>query len=177
MITSVGSEGDFKVGQEVYGFTSRRNHDGAMAQFVKADVDEILPKPKNLSMIEAAAVPLSALTAWQALLVHGNLKQGQKVLITGAAGGTGVWAVQFARWAGADVVGTGSSGRSKEIIEGFGARFVDYKSSSLKDQVKDVDLALDCVGGQVMEECFDVLKTDGIFVSIVTYDCAEKTKK
>lgn len=177
VVTSVGTEGDLKVGQEVYGFTSRRNHEGAMAQFVKADVDQIIPKPKNLSMTEAAAVPLSALTAWQALFVHGDLKAGQKVLITGAAGGTGVWAVQFARWAGAEVVGTGSSARSREIVEDVGARFVDYKSSRLKDQVKDVDLVLDCVGGGVMEECFSVVKADGILVSIVTYDCAEQAKK
>lgn len=176
VITSLGSDCHLKVGQEVYGLTSRRNHEGAMAQYVKADIDQILPKPKNLSMIEAAAVPLSALTAWQALFVHGSLQVGQKVLIAGAAGGTGVWAVQFARWAGAEVIGTGSSARSKEIIEGLGARFVDYTKGSLNTHVEDVDLAVSCVGGNVTEDCINVTRKGGKVVSIAAFDCAERAK-
>ncbi|ETN37541.1 uncharacterized protein HMPREF1541_07163 [Cyphellophora europaea CBS 101466] len=177
VISSVGSGSDLKVGREVYGLTSRRNHEGAMAQYVKADVDQIVAKPKNLSMIEAAAVPLSALTAWQGLFVHGGLKKGQKVLITGAAGGTGVWAMQFAKWAGADVVGTGSADRSREIVEGFDVKFVDYKTTKLAVVATDMDVVLDCVGGQVTHECLDLVRKDGIVVSIAGFDCAESAKE
>jgi NADPH:quinone reductase-like Zn-dependent oxidoreductase len=83
------------IGSEVYAFTSRRNHEGALAEYAKADIDQVVLKPRNLSFTEAAAVPLSALTAWQALVDHGNLEKDQRLLITGAAGGTGVFAVRL----------------------------------------------------------------------------------
>ncbi|KAJ9663648.1 hypothetical protein H2198_000660 [Neophaeococcomyces mojaviensis] len=170
--------GELQVGSEVYVFTSRRNHEGAMAEFAVADIDQVLPKPSSLSLIEAASVPLSALTAWQALFDHGKLQKGQKLLINGAAGGTGIWAVQFAKMVGAHVFGTGSSKRSHEILEGFGIdEFIDYKATSVIDVVKDVDLILDCVGGQALEQSFQVVKDEGLVISILTLQCAELARK
>lgn len=167
-----------EVGSEVYAFTSSRNHEGAMAEFAVADIDQVLPKPKNLSFVEAAAVPLSALTAWQALFDHGSLKKGQRVLITGAAGGTGIWATQFAKRIGAYVIGTGSSERSREILKGLGLdQFVDYSTTTLKDAVKDVDLVLECVGGKSLEQAFEVVREDGTLINICDPECAKRAPK
>jgi len=161
-----------KPGSEVYAFTSRRNHEGAMAEYAKADTDQVIPKPKNLSFVEAAAVPLSALTAWQALFDHFNLQRDQRLLVTGAAGGTGVFAVQFARHIGAYVIGTGSSARSREILEKLGVdQFVDYKTEDLKTAVGEVDLVLECVGGKSLENALSVVKKDGLLISITEVDC------
>ncbi|KIX01247.1 uncharacterized protein Z518_08972 [Rhinocladiella mackenziei CBS 650.93] len=174
-----GCEGrGIEVGAEVYGLTSRRNHEGAMAEFVKADVDQVVLKPRNLAFVEAAAIPLSALTAWQALFDHGKLKKGQRVLVTGGAGGTGVFATQFAKMFGAYVIATGSSARSREILEGYGVdEFIDYKATDLKSAVKDIDLVLECVGQTVLEQCFDVVRKEGTIVSIVTVNCKEEALK
>lgn len=166
-----GSSG-LKPGSEVVAFTSRRNHEGAMAEYAKADIDQVLPKPKNLNFVEAASVPLSALTAWQALFKHGNLQRGQRLLVTGAAGGTGVFAVQFARNIGAYVIGTGSSPSSREILEELGVdQFVDYKTQDLKTTVGEVDLVLECVGGKTFEDTLPVVKKDGFIVSINEVNC------
>jgi NADPH:quinone reductase-like Zn-dependent oxidoreductase len=169
--SETGSSG-LKPGSEVFAFTSRRNHEGAMAEYAKADIDQVLPKPKNLSFVEAAAVPLSALTAWQALFKHGNLQKGQRLLVTGAAGGTGVFAVQFARHIGAYVIGSGTSARSRELLEKLGVdQFVDYKTDDLKTAVGEVDLVLECVGGKSFEDALPVVKKDGLLISITEFNC------
>ena len=149
-----------------------------MAEHAKSDIDEVVLKPRNLSFAEAATVPLSALTAWQALFVHGGLQKGQKVLVTAAAGPTGVFAIQFAKQFGAYVVGTGSSKASKDLIEGLGAdEYIDYKETDVRRAVQDVDLALDFVGEKNIEQCFAVVKKGGRVVSIATYDVDEKGKQ
>ena len=178
VVTAVGpgsEDSTLRVGDEVYAFTNKRNHQGAMAEYAVADVDQVVLKPSKLSLIEAAAVPLSALTAWQALFDHGKLKKGQKLLVTGGAGGTGVWAVQFAHMIGAHVIATGSSPRSREILEGLGVdEFIDYKEAELESLVKEVDLVLECVGEKVLKQCFKCVKKDGLIISITTYDCKQK---
>jgi NADPH:quinone reductase-like Zn-dependent oxidoreductase len=168
-----GTTADLKVGSEVYAFTSRRNHEGAMAEYALSDLAQVLPKPQNLSFLESASVPLSALTAWQALFDHGNLQAGQKLLITGAAGATGIWAVQFGRMAGAHVIATGLSKRSEEVAKELGAdQFVKYKEvPSLETTIQDVDLVLDCVGGKVFEQCLKVVKKEGLLISVCNFDC------
>lgn len=175
VVVEVGPEtgsSSLKPGSEVYAFTSRRNHEGAMAEYAKADIDQVLPKPKNLSFVEAAAVPLSALTAWQALFKHGNLLKGQRLLVTGAAGGTGVFAVQFAHHIGAYVIGSGTSARSRELLEKLGVdQFVDYKTEDLKTAVGEVDLVLECVGGKSLENALSVVKKDGLLISITEVNC------
>jgi NADPH:quinone reductase-like Zn-dependent oxidoreductase len=175
VVIKVGSKAHssgLKPGLEVTAFTSRRNHEGAMAEYAIADADQVIPKPSSLNFIQAAALPLSALTAWQALFVHGNLQKGQRLLVTGAAGGTGVFAVQFARHVGAYVVGTGSSSKSRKILEEFGVdEFVDYKTQDLKNTVGEVDLVLDYVGGKSFQDDLSVVKKDGLLISINEYNC------
>ena len=149
-----------------------------MAEYAKADVDQVFLKPSNLSLAEAATVPLSALTAWQALFVHANLQKGQKLLVTAGAGGTGVFAVQFAKHVGAYVVATASSARSREILESFGVdEIIDYKKTDLEAAVKDVDLVLECTGDKVLEQCFKVLKKGGRVISICTFDAEERASR
>ena len=177
VVTDIGAEArkaGMEVGSEVWAFTSRRNHEGAMAEYAIADMDQVMPKPTNLDFAEAASIPLSALTAWQALFEHWNLRAGQRLLVTGAAGGTGVFAVQFARHVGAHVIGTGSSARSRQLLEQLGVdEFVDYKTQDLKTTVGEVDLVLDCVGGKTLDAAYSVVKKDGLLISIVDYDTKE----
>lgn len=172
-----GCNTDLQVGSEVYAFTSRRNHEGALAEYALADQDQVMLKPRNLDFSKAATVPLSALTAWQALHDHGKLQKGQKLLVTGAAGGTGVFAVQLAKLIGAKVIATGSSPESRDLLEGFEIdEFIDYRAANLESVVHEVDLVLDCVGGEVLDQCFKTMRADGRLVSIVTWDVEEKAK-
>ncbi len=151
-----------------------------MAQYAKADVDQVVLKPDNLTLAEAATVPLSALTAWQALFVHANLQKGQKLLVTAAAGGTGIFAVQFAKQIGAHVIGTASSQRSRELLESLGVNeIIDYKKNELENAVKDIDLVLECVGGKgdVLEQCFKVIKDGGRVISIAVFDAEQRAAR
>src|SRR5919108_1208953 len=112
-------------GSEVYAMLGY-GRDGAEAEFTLALPDELVPKPRTLDFVQAAAVPLTALTAWQAFFDHASLVAGQTVLIHGAAGGVGVFAVQLARWAGAQVVGTASA-RNRDLLQGLGVhQIIDY---------------------------------------------------
>ena len=106
--------GSYKVGDAVYGL-SLFSQDGAAADFIKVPITILSPKPKNLSFVESASVPLSALSAWQGLFEYGKLKKGHKVLIHGASGGVGHFAVQFARHIGAYVIGTDSSANIDKV--------------------------------------------------------------
>lgn len=176
-------DSEIKVGSEVYVFTSSfteegaRKYEGALAEYAVADLSSVALKPSNLSLLEAASVPLSALTAWQALHDHGQLKKGQRLLVTGAAGATGFWAVQMAHMIGAHVIGTASSPRSFEILNELKIdEIIDYKKQNLEDAVSDVDLVLDTVGGNVLQQCTKVVKKDGMILSIVDYDINEKVK-
>src|SRR5262249_28699011 len=108
-----------KVGQEVYGLTSFWR-DGAASEYVAVEADTLAPKPQKLDAVKSAGLPLSALTAWQAFFEHANLSKGQRVLIHGAAGGVGVFAVQLARWAGAHVIAT-ASGQNVAFVKEMGA--------------------------------------------------------
>ncbi len=111
---------DFAVGDAVYALLAY-GRDGAEAEYVIALPSELAPKPRTLDDVQAAAVPLAALTAWQALFTHAGLAAGQTVLIHGAAGGVGTYAVQFARWAGAHVIATASA-RNGDFLRALGAR-------------------------------------------------------
>jgi NADPH:quinone reductase-like Zn-dependent oxidoreductase len=135
-------------------------------------------KPVNVSLAEAATIPLSALTAWQALFVRHKLQKDQKLLITAGAGGTGIFAVQFAKSIGAYVVATGSAARSKELLEQFGVdEFIDYKKTSLPEAVQDIDFVLDCVGEKVIDDCLKVVKKGGVVVSIACVDVSERAAR
>jgi NADPH:quinone reductase-like Zn-dependent oxidoreductase len=153
------------VGDEVFGYID--NHrDGADAEFVAVRADELEAKPATLTHAEAAAVPLSALTAWQALFVEGHLQAGQHVLVHGGAGGVGSYAVQLARWRGAHVAATASA-RDADLVRELGAdEVIDYKTQRFEEAVSDLDLVFDTVGGETWERSWDVLRPGGRLVSI-----------
>lgn len=155
------------VGDAVFGFIDVRR-DGADAEYVsvRTDADDLAPKPRSLTHVEAAAVPLSALTAWQALFDHGDLQPGQRVLVHGGAGGVGTFAVQFARWRGARVLAT-SSERDRAFVSGLGAdEVIDYRGTRFEDAVAEVDLVLDTVGGDTWTRSWEVIRPSGRLVSI-----------
>src|SRR6185369_16627120 len=131
VVEAVGPDAaGFAVGDEVFGYTDVRR-DGGDAEYVavRADAGELAPKPASLTHVEAAAVPLSALTAWQALFDHGALRSGQRVLIHGAAGGVGTFAVQLARWRGAHVIGTASPPQLAFLRELGADEVIDHTST------------------------------------------------
>jgi NADPH:quinone reductase-like Zn-dependent oxidoreductase len=127
--------------------------------------NEAAPKPARLSHIEAAAVPLAALTAWQGLFDHGHLKDGQTVLIHGGSGGVGHFAIQFAKVKGAAVLTTVSA-QNLDFVEELGAdRAIDYESQRFDEIARDVDLVLDLIGGETRERSWSVLRPGGVLVS------------
>jgi NADPH:quinone reductase-like Zn-dependent oxidoreductase len=154
------------VGDEVFGYIDVRR-DGADAEYVAASASELVPKPATLTHAQAAAVPLSGLTAWQALFVQGNLQRGQRVLVHGGAGGVGSYAVQLARWRGAHVTAT-SSGRDAGLVRELGAdEVIDYRTQRFEETVSELDLVFDTVGGGTWERTWQVLRPGGRLVSIV----------
>jgi NADPH:quinone reductase-like Zn-dependent oxidoreductase len=152
----------FSPGDEVFG----RGTSGTYAQFATAQEGGIARKPSDISHEQAAAIPVAGETAWQALFDVGGLQSGQTALIAGAAGGVGHFAVQFAKHAGARVIGTGSA-RNRDFVLGLGAdEFVDYTKQDVAEAVSDADLALDTVGGETTEGLLGVLREGGILVTI-----------
>lgn len=149
----------------VYALTDFWRNGGA-AEFVAIRAADLAPKPQSLDHVHTAAVPLSALTAWQALFDHASLASGQRVLIHGAAGGVGTFAVQLARWRGAHVIGTASA-RNVAFLRDLGANeVIDYTTTRFEDKVRDVDVVLDAVGGETLERSWGVVKRGGVLVSV-----------
>ncbi len=166
---------DIAVGAEVYALTAF-DRDGAEAEYTIALPVELAPKPRSLDYVQAAAVPLSALTAWQAFFDHAGLAAGQSVLIHGAAGGVGVFAVQLARLAGAHVIGTAST-RNRDFLRELGANeTIDYITTRFEDVVHDVDLVLDTVGGETLERSWTVVKKGGVLVSVASPPSPEQAE-
>ncbi len=153
--------GVLAVGDEVYGLTTA----GAAADFVAVSSTILAPKPTSIGHAESAAVPMAGLTSWQALIDHGELAAGQRVLILGAAGGVGHATTQLARRRGAIVVGTSSSedaGRLREL----GAHEVVDRDTILEGTVAPVDLIIDTVGGEAAARSVSVVRPGGRFVSV-----------
>jgi NADPH:quinone reductase-like Zn-dependent oxidoreductase len=169
-----GVEG-LEVGTAVYGLKGIRG--GAFAEYTTVKLNEIARKPETLTYTEAAAVPHTALTAWQALFDMAGLKEGQRVLIHAAAGGVGHFAVQFAKLKGAYVIGTASA-NNEALVRALGAdEFVNYQTTRFEDVVKDVDVVLDTIGFDTSQRSCQVLKPGGVLVCFVTPppdDAAEK---
>lgn len=162
-------------GSEVYALTAF-DRDGAQAEYAIALPSELAHKPRSLDFVQAAAVPLSALTAWQALFDHAQLTTGQTALITGAAGGVGVFAVQLAHWAGAHVIGTASA-RNGDVLRELGANdAIDYTATRFDEVVHDVDVVLDTVGGETLKRSWAVLKPGGILISVASPPSPEEAK-
>jgi NADPH:quinone reductase-like Zn-dependent oxidoreductase len=166
-IEAVGDGADrFKVGDEVYAYL-RLQKGGGYAEFVCAEESIVARKPKSIDYAHAAAVPLAALTAWQALIDTAKLAEGQTVLVHAGAGGVGHFAVQIAKAKGAKVIATASRD-NHEFLTSLGAdQVIDYKSQKFEELVKDVDVVLDPIGGDTQERSIGVLKKGGYLVSIV----------
>ncbi|MHB8599454.1 MAG: NADP-dependent oxidoreductase [Ktedonobacteraceae bacterium] len=152
----------FQPGQEVFGRSSK----GSYAEYTTAPASTLALKPSSLSYDEAATIAVGATTAWQGLFDNGKLQPGQRVLILGGAGGVGNFAVQFARWKGAQVISTTST-RNVDFVRSLGAETViDYTQTQVADVVHDVDLVFDTVGGSALEGVLPTLKRGGTLVSI-----------
>src|SRR5512146_3143517 len=157
---------EVKPGDSVYALADF-SRDGAAADYIAVRAADLAPHPPGLSHVQAAAVPLAALTAWQALFDHAGLTAGQRVLIHGATGGVGSFAVQLAHRRGIHVIGTAQAG-NLDLLRRLGAdETIDYTSVRFEDKVHDVDAVLDAVGGDTMQRSFAVLRPGGILVSIV----------
>ncbi|MDR2010846.1 MAG: NADP-dependent oxidoreductase [Bacteroidales bacterium] len=174
VIKSVGSGiKDLQVGNEVYG----NCNGGSYAEYLAADYSKLVKKPENISFAAAASVPHVAETAWQAIHTHGNLKKHQKVLIHGAAGGVGTYAVQFAHMAEAIVYATDSS-VNEEFIKSLGAdHFIDYTNTDFTTIAKNVDLVIDLVGGETQKKSYSVLKKGGKLITTVGGTSESEAKK
>jgi NADPH:quinone reductase-like Zn-dependent oxidoreductase len=171
-----GGVRDLQVGAAVYGYVNLQRN-GGYAEYTIAKSDEIAPKPESLDFDNAAAVPVGALTSWQAIFDTANLQAGQRILITGASGGVGSMAVQLAKAKGAFVIAT-ASGKNEEFVRNLGAdEFVDYTREKFEESVRDVDAVFDTIGGDTLEQCFATLRRGGCLVSIVTPPSNEKAEK
>lgn len=167
VVEEVGGRVDrFTAGDRVFGMVRFPEFGNAYADYVAAPAADLAKKPANISFVEAAAAPLVALTAWQALFEAAQLQPGQSVLIHAAAGGFGHVAVQLAQWRGARVIGTASA-RNADFLRGLGAdQVIDYTSERFEEIARDVDVVLDTQGGATQQRSFAVLKPGGTLVSI-----------
>jgi len=177
VVTQVGEKvTGFKEGDEVFGTVNFPGKGVSYAEYAAAPADQVVKKPVNITHNEAAAATQSPLTAWQSLVDNGKIKQGDKVLIHGAAGGVGNYAVQIARHFDTTVVGT-ASGEDADFVKGLGADVViDYKTQKFEDIEKDFDLILDTVGGENFVRSLKVLKPEGTILLLPSdkKDAAEK---
>jgi NADPH:quinone reductase-like Zn-dependent oxidoreductase len=172
IVESVGAGvSAFKPGQAVFGLFT-----GAYAEYALAPAGDLILKPERLSFEEAATIPVPALTAWKALIEDGRVSAGQRVLILGAAGGVGIFAVQLARWKGADVIVTGSQDNA-DFLRSLGAETViDYRSRAFEQELRDIDLVLDTVGGETLDRAYTVVMRGGLLLTIAGQVSQEKAQ-
>jgi NADPH:quinone reductase-like Zn-dependent oxidoreductase len=154
----------FKPGDQVYAHLGFK--DGGYAEFSVAKENEVATKPKTINFEQAAAVPLAATTAWQALIDTAGLKSGQTVLIHGGSGGVGHFAVQIAKARGAKVIATAST-ENQDLLRQLGVdQAIDYTKTNFEDVVKDVDVVLEATRSDSMARSYGVVKKGGFVVSI-----------
>lgn len=140
---------------------------GGYAEYTVTSSTQAAQKPRSIGFVESAAIPTAGLAAWQSLFDIAGLESGQSVLIHGAAGGVGTFAVQFARWKGAHVIGTASS-KNAEFLESIGSdEVIDYRNQRFEEIVNNLDVVLDTIGGDTFERSWKVLKPGGFLVSTV----------
>ncbi|RSD09251.1 NADP-dependent oxidoreductase [Amycolatopsis eburnea] len=152
------------VGQRVFGLTDW-TRDGTLAEYAAVEARNLAPLPGDIDFTVGASLPISGLTAWQGLFVHGRVEAGQSVLVHGVAGGVGSMVAQLAREAGAHVIGTGRAADRQAALD-FGAReFVDLEHDSL-DEVGGVDLVFDVFGGDIQKRSADLVRAGGTLVTI-----------
>lgn len=166
VVVALGSKvKNWKIHDQVYGL-SPFSQNGAAAEYINVPSNILALKPKNLSFVESSTIPLAVLTVWQGLFEHGMLQEGQRVLIHGAAGGVGHFAVQIAHEIGAYVIGTTSS-LNLDKVRSYGAdEVIDYTKVNFDEVVKDIDLIFDTAGGTRLSKSMSVVKDGGRIVSI-----------
>jgi NADPH:quinone reductase-like Zn-dependent oxidoreductase len=162
----------FRVGDRVMGPLGGL---GAYADFVAVAETNLAPTPHGLDDVQAAAIPVAAVAAWQSLHLAGPIAAGQRILIHGAAGGLGGYAVQYAKRVGAEVFATASTAHV-EYVRSLGAdHVIDYKTQRFESIAQDIDLVLDYVGGEVLDRSWQVLTKDGAIVSTASPDILART--
>jgi len=167
---------EFSVGQQVYGMNDWYS-DGATAEYCVAACSALAQKPARLNYPEAASVPIPALTAWQGLVDRAKVGQRDRVLVHGAAGAVGIFAVQIARLAGARITATASAANA-EFVKSLGAeQVIDYQSSRFETVVEPMDVVFDTVGGDTLERSWSVFKPEGRMVTIVSSDAHDDRVK
>lgn len=168
IVEEVGAEvTGFEPGDEVYGATNEL-FTGGYAEYATARARMMAPKPRTLNFLEAASVPIVAVTAWQMLFDYAHVVAGQTALVHGAAGNVGAYAVQLARQAGLRVVATAAFA-DLDFVRSLGAEeVVDYRKERIEDSITGVDVVLDTVGGETQQRSLRVLKAGGILVSVVS---------
>ncbi len=166
VIAAVGEDiAGFEIGQEVYGMNDWFS-DGAMAEYCLTQPTSVAPKPPGLTHVEAASIPIGALTAWQGLFDRAQLQAGERVLVHGGAGAVGVFAIQLARLHGAHVTATAST-RNLAFVQQLGAEhIIDYHTVRFEEIVRDIDVVFDAVGGETLQRSWDVLKPGGRMITI-----------
>lgn len=175
-VVAVGEQvKNWKIGDAVYARPDL-SRNGSYAEYIAVRGSEIARKPQSLDWQQAAAVPLTALTAWQALYEIANLKAGERVLIQAGAGGVGSFAIQLAKLRGAQVYTTGSS-RNIELLKSLGAdEVIDYTSRDFS-QLRDLDVVFDTLGGEALDKSWQTLKRGGRLVSIVSNPDAQTAEQ
>lgn len=166
----------FSEGDAVYGRPFPTN-DGAFAEYIVVKAEELCKKPRAIDHINAAAVPLAGLTAWQGLFTHGQLQQGQRVLIHGGSGGVGTFAIQFAKWKGAYVITTASADNMAFVKQLGADEAIDYNRERFEDRVGEVDLVLDLIGGETQERSLSVVKQGGKIITTVMPEYQQQAKE
>ena len=141
---------------------------GAQAEYCVAPASLVVPKPKSLDHVQAAVVPISAMTAWQGLFDHARLKAGERLLVHGAAGGVGAFVVQLAHRRNAHVIGTAST-QDLAFVRKLGAdEVIDYRNTPVEAMPKGMDVIFDTVGGETLARSWGALTSDGRLVTVAT---------
>ena len=166
VVTKIGSNVKrFKIGDEVYTKPDIERN-GSYAEYIAVKESIVDFKPKSITHLEAASIPLAGQTAWAALVMTAEIQPGQKVLIHAASGGVGSLAVQIARGKGCHVIGTTSEKNIGFVLNLGAHEAIDYRNQNFSELLKDVDVVLDTIGGKTLDDSWKVLKQGGIMVSI-----------
>lgn len=167
---------EFEIGDEIFG-TTNPMFTGGYADYAAVETSMIALKPPCLSYVEAASVPVVAVTAWQMIFEQGKVKRGTRVLVQGASGSVGAYAVQFAKSAGAEVFATAFA-KNIDYVRSLGAdKVIDVSSARFEDDAKNMDVVIDTVGGDTQNRSFGVLNPGGILVSVVSLPDQDKAKQ